>query len=282
MDRFSPPTLKIKNNIINFDAPVIMAIINVTKDSFYDGGKHFNHSNAIEFGKQAINDGAHILDIGGESTRPGSKTVSASEEIERVIPVVSTLAKEGFIVSIDTTKSEVAEAALQAGATIVNDISGGIKNPEIIKVTKNYNAVFIAGHMRGTPQNMQSNIDFTDLVEDVKNELSIIAQNLLAQGISKNHIIIDPGIGFGKTAEQCALLIREAGNIGKQLKYPVLLGPSNKSFIGKLTGATLENRGPGTITSCILGWQTGSHIFRVHNVNELQQAFTIYNAIISP
>ena len=278
--KFQPSKLKLQGYEINWQEPVIMAVVNVTPDSFFDGGEHDTFERAVDFAVKSAKAGAHILDVGGESTRPGSLPVSYEEEIKRTLPVVEELASRNYLVSIDTMKHQVAEAALTVGAGIVNDVSGGVFDPDIFNVTADYGAAIVLVHMRNMPQNMQKNINFKDVLKEVTEELQKSVEKALKVGIPKHKIIIDPGIGFGKTAEQSVLLMSKAGEISKNLGFPVLVGPSNKSFIGKLTGASVENRLSGTAISCVLAWLSGSHIFRVHQVAEIKQAFTIADKMI--
>jgi dihydropteroate synthase len=281
MKRSSPSIspLKVHGQTISWETPVIVGIINVTPDSFFDGGKNLNHFNAIESAENLIRQGATIIDVGGESTRPGSVSIDAKKEIERVLPVIHYLAEEGHIVSIDTMKPQVAQAALDAGASIVNDVSGG-SNPEILEIVEDYGAAIVLGHMRGIPKTMQKSIDFSDVIKEVTKELGVLIETTLKVGISPENIIIDPGIGFGKTALQCSALMASAGKISCDLGFPIMVGPSNKSFIGAITGASVGNRDAGTISSSLLALLGGAQIFRVHDVAALKQAFDIAHTII--
>ena len=277
-DPFIPERITVGSLEINWSDPVIMGIVNVTPDSFYDGGRWQTPEAAVEQALRLAEAGAHILDIGGESTRPGSDPVPAEEEIRRTRPVVEQLASRGMVVSIDTMKSQVAEAALDAGALIVNDVTGGLHDPDIRRVAARHNAIYVIGHIRGTPKTMQKDISYTDLYTEVRDELASRIEEAMEAGITRSRIWIDPGIGFGKTAGQSALLNTMAGRMASELKFPVLIGPSNKSFIGRLTGADKDARLPGTIAACLAGWMAGAHIFRVHDVAALTQAFTVYGA----
>ncbi|MBU1220889.1 dihydropteroate synthase [Myxococcota bacterium] len=272
-------TVAIHGHTLNFLKPVIMGVINVTPDSFFDGGAYFDASRAIDAGFEMMNLGAHILDIGGESTRPGSTSVDTEEELRRVIPVIHALSDAGFPVSIDTMKSTVARIALEAGAFMVNDVSGGNFDPEIISVADDFGAGFVVGHMRGLPENMQSTINFKDVITEVAEELALTVQKCKVAGIPTSRIFVDPGIGFGKTALQSALLTGSGRIISERCGCHVLIGPSNKSFIGKISGAEVTDRLPGTISSCIMGWISGAKIFRVHDVTAVKQAFDIAEEI---
>ncbi|MBN2722474.1 MAG: dihydropteroate synthase [Deltaproteobacteria bacterium] len=271
--------ISVHGHTFDLSKPVIMGIINVTPDSFYDGGVNCDPERAMDAGINMIESGAHILDVGGESTRPGSAPVSVEEELQRVIPVVHLLSELGFAVSIDTMKPEVAQIALEAGAMMVNDVSGGVNSPEIYNIVEDFGAMYVAGHMRKTPKDMQQGISFTDVVSEVGDELAHIVKKAGAAGIPLKNIIVDPGIGFGKTALQSARLIGGSRDISSKTGCAVLIGPSNKSFIGKISGAELTDRLPGTISSCIMGWISGANIFRVHDVTAVKQAFLIAQEI---
>ncbi len=276
---FAPWNLQ--GHTLSFEAPVWMAIVNVTPDSFYDGGSHLDPERAVEFALQSAAAGAVLLDVGGESSRPGAPPVPAEEEIRRILPVVHELAERGLLVSVDTTKAIVAEAALDAGACIVNDISGGVMDPEILDVAADHGAAMVLQHMRGTPATMQKDIRFTDVVAEVCAELVERKERAVARGVDERRILVDPGIGFGKTAEQNIRLLAAGHVFARACESPVLMGPSNKSFIGHLTGAPVEKRLGGTVAACLAAWLHGAHVLRVHDVASLAQAFTIFSAIES-
>lgn len=270
---------QLQQHRLSFEAPVWMAIVNVTPDSFYDGGEHFDPERAVAFALQSAAAGAAILDVGGESSRPGARPVGAEEEIHRILPVIHELAERGLMVSVDTTKAVVAEAALEAGACIVNDISGGVLDPEILDVAADHGAAMVLQHMRGTPATMQQDIRFTDVVAEVCAELAERKERAVARGVDERHILVDPGIGFGKTPEQNIRLLAAGRVISRACEAPVLMGPSNKSFIGHLTGAPVGARLGGTVAACLAAWRHGAHVLRVHDVASLVQAFTIFSAI---
>ncbi|MGM0597288.1 MAG: dihydropteroate synthase [Myxococcota bacterium] len=279
--RYIPSPLKVHGFEFKFDQPLFMAVINTTPDSFFDGGKNFHFEEAVANGEKAISQGAHILDIGGESTRPGSKRISTEKELKRVMPTVVWLADKGHAISIDTMKAEVAQNALDAGACIVNDISGGQFDDNMFSVVKDYGAALVLGHMRGMPETMQNNINFDDVVTEVSRELEKSVEKAVKAGINKNKLIIDPGIGFGKTAKQCSILIARTGEISKQLELPLLIGVSNKSFIGKLSwDAPVDKRTPGTVAANLFSLLSGAHIFRVHDTFSAKQSFQVAQSII--
>ncbi len=243
----------------------IMGILNVTPDSFYDGGKYSSADAAIRHAVEMYNDGADIIDVGGESTRPGSSPVSAEEEISRVVPVIERIAGEiPAAISIDTTKSEVARAAVEAGATIINDISGLTFDPGIITVAAAMDAGLIISHIKGRPRDMQNNTEYDDLIKDILDFLVTNAENACDKGVSRSKIIIDPGIGFGKSLEQNYIIINELERFS-DTGFPVLVGLSRKSLIGRLYDKD-EDRLPATIALNAAAVINGAQIIRVHDV----------------
>ena len=272
------------NNFLK-NKPQIMGILNVTPDSFSDGGKFDNLDTAISQGKKMIDEGADIIDIGGESTRPGSKRVSSSEQIERVVHIIKAISEtkpKNIRISIDTTRSDVAEAALNAGAEIINDVSGGNDDPEIIGLCADKRCPYIIMHMQGTPETMQNNPSYNDVVSEILHFLQARAEKCEKIGIDKNNIIIDPGIGFGKTSEHNLILLNNL-NIFVNTGYSVLLGASRKRFMGEIcnVGLPLELIG-ATAATTVLGVLAGVEIFRVHDVMPNRQAadtaWTILNS----
>ena len=255
----------------------IMGILNVTPDSFSDGGLFFDTTKAVERGLLMVEDGADIIDIGGESTRPGSDPVSEEQEIERVVPVLERLSRMVKIpLSIDTCKAGVAEAALAAGASIVNDISGMTFDPLMMGVAHRHAATVVLMHIKGTPRTMQLNPQYDNVIREVFEFLSIQAQKAREHGIAQ--IIVDPGIGFGKNLDQNLDLMKGLKTFSL-LGCPVLVGPSRKSFIGKLLNLPVEERLEGTaaaVTACILH---GAHIVRVHDVKEMKRVACVADAL---
>lgn len=243
----------------------IMGILNVTPDSFYDGGRYSFRGDALKHAIDMFNEGADIIDVGGESTRQGSLPVSASEEIDRVCPVIEMIVKEiPAVISVDTTKSEVARAAVDAGASIINDVSGLTSDPEIIKVAAEGETGLVIQHIKGTPRDMQNNTVYADLIKDILDFLTGSAENACNKGVSRNSIIIDPGIGFGKSLEQNYIIINELGRF-RETGFPVLVGLSRKSLIGKLYEKD-EDRLPATIALNAAAVMNGADIIRVHDV----------------
>jgi len=266
-----------------FNKTYVMGILNVTPDSFYDGGKFFSFDAAINHAKKIINDGADIIDIGGESTRPGSKRVTADEEVNRIIPVIDAIRKYNneILISVDTYKSEVAKEAIEHGADIVNDISGGMFDENILKIVAKYNAGFVIMHIQGTPESMQINPVYSEngVVNDIINYFKQRISVAVNYGVSINRIILDPGIGFGKKFEHNLEILNGLHKFG-QFNLPILIGTSRKSFIGKILNTEPENRLYGTIASVVLCIAKGANIVRVHDVKEVKDAVLVADAIL--
>jgi len=259
--------------------PGIMGILNVTPDSFYDGGRYASVDDALARARVMVEEGADIIDVGGESARPGSEGVTASEEIERVAPVVERISKEiDVAVSIDTMKAQVARTMLDLGAHMINDVSGFSYDREMAEVAAKSGAPVVLMHMRGTPRDMQQQTDYVDLVGDVKRELMERVAAAEAAGVARANIVIDPGIGFAKTAEQSAELVARIDEF-VEMKYPVLLGTSRKSFIGKFLGLEAEDRLEATIATCIWAVLKGVKIVRVHDVGPVARAVNMVRAV---
>ena len=257
----------------------IMGIVNVTPDSFSDGGLFYDPPAAIEHGQRLAGEGADVLDVGGESTRPGAQEVSADEEVRRVAPVVAGLAYGDAAVSIDTSKVPVAEAALDAGAEIVNDVTGLRNEPELAELCADRDCGLVLMHMLGTPRTMQDNPSYEDVVEEVKAFLALRVQFAIDRGVDERRIWIDPGIGFGKTVEHNLELIRRIGELAA-LGRPVMIGASRKSFIGKVTGREVTDRVGGTVAANVLALAGGAEVFRVHDVRPARQALRVAEALL--
>ncbi len=258
---------------------LVMGVLNVTPDSFSDGGKFLKPGDAVAQAVQMAEDGADIIDIGGESTKPGAVAVPAAEELRRVIPVIRKIVKKiNLPVSIDTYKSEVAEAALSEGASIVNDISGFRFDRKIAKIAARYKAGAVLMHILGTPRDMQSKPAYRNIIKEISVYLKESAGISLRAGVKKESILLDPGIGFGKTIEHNLLLIKKLGEI-KRLGYPVLMGPSRKSFIGKILNLPAGERLEGTLAAVCACVLNGASVVRVHDVKETARAVRIIDAI---
>jgi len=265
----------------------IMGILNATPDSFSDGGRFNTFETAVQQGLKLAKEGAHILDIGGESSRPFAAPVSEQEELDRVIPVIEALSKQIHIpISIDTVKSSVAKKALDAGASIINDISAFEKDPAMADLAAERQVPVILMHMKGTPETMQVNPDYEDLMTEITSYLASRAEVAVKKGIRKDRIILDPGIGFGKTVEHNLVLINHLEKI-IALGFPVLLGPSRKSFIQKILSEKQKIPvGPdhirteyGTLAAVAASIMKGAHIVRVHDVEKLTSFSRILDSI---
>ena len=260
---------------------LIMGILNITPDSFSDGGDFFEKNIAIERALEMVEQGADIIDIGRESTRPFSDSVSLKEEISRVIPVIEGICKESDVcISIDTTKSKVASEALEAGASVINDISAMEIDSLMVDVALKFNCPIVLMHMKGIPKNMQDNPQYQSIISDIKEYLLARIDFVVSKGIDRNKIIIDPGIGFGKTVENNFEIINNLDQFVK-MNFPVLLGASRKSFIGVSLNLPENDRLEGSIAANIIGLQKGAKIFRVHDVVETNRAMVIANKIFN-
>jgi len=259
---------------------VVMGILNVTPDSFSDGGKFFDPAAARERALQMVNDRVDIVDIGGMSTRPGSEPVTPQEELRRVIPVIEALAGELPVpISIDTCRADVARRAIEAGASIVNDVTALGYDPEMVDVVAEAGVPAVLMHMKGTPKNMQKNPEYDDLMDEVTRYLSAAAELAASRGVGTHNLIVDPGIGFGKTLEHNLELLDRLGEF-RSLGMPVMVGTSRKSFIGMATGAAGHERLPGTAASVALAIARGAHIVRVHDVKEMVQVAGLADAVL--
>ena len=272
--------MKWSDHVLNLDTRThIMGVLNVTPDSFSDGGHYFDADKAIEHGLEMVRDGADIIDVGGESTRPYSKQISLTEEMDRVIPVIEALCKEVSIpVSIDTVKSKVAGQALKAGASMVNDISALRFDPDMASFAAESGVPVILMHMKGTPGNMQDNPTYDDLISEILNFLKDAIDLAVEAGIEEDLIIVDPGIGFGKTFDDNLTIIKELSEFNS-LHSPLLLGSSNKAFIGHILNREAHERDTGTMATIAAGIMNGAHIVRVHNVKMAVETAKIIDAI---
>ncbi len=275
------PVLRYKNAFLNFlDGPKLMGVVNVTPDSFSDGGKFFSTEAAVEHGMALYQGGADILDIGGESTRPESESISSEEEKKRVIPVIKQLREKIQIpISIDTMKADVAAEAIENGADIVNDVSAMSFDNTMPAVIKRYGVGIILMHMKGTPKTMQVNPEYNDVVGEILSYLEQRARYAMEMGIGKEYIAIDPGIGFGKTIKHNLLILKNI-NAFRALGFPLLIGVSRKSFIGKLTNTDTVERLHGSIASAIWAATHGVDIIRVHDIKETKQALSMTHHIM--
>jgi dihydropteroate synthase len=259
--------------------PTVLGIINVTPDSFSEGGKLFDRARAIEHGLAIAAAGADVLDVGGESTRPGAPEVPAEEEMARVLPVIAGLRRQSnALISVDTRKASVARAALEAGADIINDVTA-LADPQMRTLAARSACPVILMHMQGTPATMQQNPQYDDVVADICRDLRRALARAAEAGVDIEQTIIDPGIGFGKTVEHNLTLLRRLGEL-RTLGRPILVGTSRKSFIGKILSADIDNRLIGSVATCVWARAQGAALLRVHDVAETVQALRITAAIM--
>ena len=258
----------------------VMGILNVTPDSFSDGGLWFNPELALEHAQKLVKDGADVIDIGGESTRPGALPVSEVEETARVVPLIAAIARSA-IVSVDTMKASVARAAIEAGARIVNDVSGGRHDPEMLRVVAESGVGFIAMHMQGEPRTMQLEPHYSNVVREVTAHLAESRDRALDAGVSDESIMLDPGIGFGKSLQHNLSLLAHIDEIGAATSSPILIGASRKSFIGSIqkTGSDTVMREDGTTATTVWALQHGASMVRVHNVADAHRAVEIVRSL---
>ncbi len=260
--------------------PIVIGVVNVTPDSFSDGGEWLDARAAIAHGRELIAQGAAILDVGGESTRPGAEPVAEAEELRRVLPVLKGLAGAGARLSIDTSKAAVAAAAIDAGATIVNDVTALRGDPAMAALVAGRGCDVCLMHMLGEPRTMQRHPVYDDVVADVKAFLAARLEFAVAQGIAEHRVWLDPGIGFGKTVDHNLELLRRLGELA-ELGRPLVVGTSRKSFLGTITGRGPQERVAGTIATNVLALAAGASIFRVHDVAEARDALAVAAATLA-
>lgn len=259
-----------------------MGIVNVTPDSFSDGGLYLDAEAAIAHGRELAAEGADILDVGGESTRPGAEAVSDERELERTLPVVEALAGEtgaGVPVSIDTSKAAVARAALDAGAAIVNDVTALRGDPDLAELCGERGCGLVLMHMKGSPRTMQEAPIYGDVVDEVRAFLVERIEAAMSAGVAEGRIWVDPGIGFGKTVEHNLELLRRLGEL-RALGRPIVIGSSRKRFLGSLTGREVDGRLGGSVASNVLALAAGAEVFRVHDVLAVRQALEVAEVIL--
>ncbi len=261
--------------------PVLMGILNATPDSFSDGGDFLDPEKAAARAAEMLDEGARIIDVGGESTRPGSDPVSSEEEIRRVVPVVEKIlaARPDALISVDTHRAATAEAALEAGAHIVNDVTAMRGDPRMAPVAADAKCPVVLMHMLGEPKTMQRDPRYDDVVREVRDFLSQRAEYAVAAGVDEENIVLDPGIGFGKTLEHNLTLLRDLDAV-VGLGFPVLVGASRKGFIGRITGAEeAKDRVFGTVATTVLAYERGAMFFRVHDVRANREALAVAEAV---
>lgn len=280
MNKVKSSEYKIGKRIFDFKFAYVMGILNVTTDSFSDGGNYFDKNKAFGHAIEMLGSGADIIDIGGESTRPGSEPISEEEELNRVIPVIKEILKlkPEAILSVDTTKANVAEEALRNGALIVNDISGGTFDPQIFEVVSKYKASMIIMHIKGKPKSMQVSPEYSDVVSEVYEYL--LKQSSIAADHGIENIIVDPGIGFGKRLQDNLRLINRLEEF-QSLDFPILIGLSRKSFIGNILNLSVDERDNPSNSMNMFALTKGARIIRTHNVKQGIQTCKLFNEIIS-
>jgi dihydropteroate synthase len=284
---FVPVAWAHARGVIELDRPRVMAIVNATPDSFFDGGRlHDGRATqveaALEHARRCVAHGADILDVGGESTRPGAAPVDPMQEQARVVPLLEALRADPVLasvpISIDTRRASVAAAALEAGASIVNDVSG-LADPRMAALVARTGAGLVLGHMRGEPRTMQREIRFAHVLREVTDELAACVDVAVAAGVERPRIMVDPGIGFGKTAEQSAALVAAAGWLREATRCPVLVGASRKSFLDAITGGYVGDRLAGSLAAALVAVEYGASVLRVHDVGYTVQALAVARSI---
>jgi dihydropteroate synthase len=260
---------------------LVVGVLNVTPDSFSDGGQHYEPSSAVEHALRMEGEGADIIEIGGESTRPGSPRMSAAEEMERVLPVLETLRGRMTVpIAVDTYKGEVASAAIEAGASIINDVSALRFDPLIAEVAARSKSLLVLMHMRGEPATMQKIEPSPNIFAEIELDMSVAVAEAERRGVKRDRIVIDPGIGFGKTLEQNLAIINHLDRFAR-LGFPIMVGTSRKSFIGRITGRDEGERIFGTAASVAAAIIKGAHVIRIHDVKEMVEVARITDAIVA-
>jgi dihydropteroate synthase len=265
----------------NLERPILMGIVNVTPDSFFDGGQHDQTDTAIAHARQLIAQGAHILDIGGESTRPGADPVTLEIELARIMPVLDAVKDSGAAISIDTCKAEVMRAALAEGADMINDVTGMRAAQARAVVAQHPNCGVCVMHMQGEPRTMQQNPQYENVVREVHQALLHQAHTLQESGVDRSRISIDPGLGFGKTLAQNYQLIAELETIAAS-GYPVVFGASRKSMLGAVTGKSVDQRLAGSLAAALAGVAHGAKVLRVHDMAETRDALMVWQSVKNP
>ena len=277
------PILRCGSQTFDFaERTYVMGILNITPDSFSDGGRFLNHSEALDHAKQMVDEGADIIDVGGESTRPGAQPASLEEEYGRVIPFIEKLASQVEVpISIDTTKAEVAKDALEAGAAIINDISALRFDPQMASLASEQGVPVVLMHMRGTSETMQHHLVYDSLISEIYSFLKERIEYAESVGIDSQKIIIDPGIGFGKSVPDGNLSIIKNLLSFKDLGKPILVGTSRKAFIGNVLNLGVEEREEGTAATISLAISNGAHIVRVHDVGKMKRVVKMVDAVLA-
>ena len=277
LDRPAAVSWTVRGRPLPLARPLIMGIVNVTPDSFSDGGRHSTHDTALAHALQLIAEGADILDIGGESTRPGAADVPLAEELERVVPLIASLAPRGVPLSVDTSKPEVMRAAIEAGASIVNDVCA-LRAPRAVEAVAQTDCGIVLMHMQGVPRTMQMAPRYANVVAEVRAFLRERLAVLEAAGVAPHRVAVDPGFGFGKTVEHNFTLLRELQSFAS-LGCPVLAGVSRKSMLGKVTGRAVEDRAIASVVGAVLAAERGARVLRVHDVAATRDGLRVWEAM---
>lgn len=273
-------TWEVGGRVLDLSTPLVMGILNLTPDSFSDGGELRSLGIAVGRAERMVDAGAGILDLGGESTRPGASPVPVEEELARVVPAVEAITSRFSVpISVDTRNAATAKAALVSGAAVINDVSGLNHDPLMAGTVAEHRGSLVISHMRGTPATMTGHAEYVDLGREVCMELQSSLEKALGAGVEPGRVAVDPGIGFAKTGPQSLQLLGDLGSLGP-LGRPVLVGPSRKSFIGELTGAPPRERVAGTVAACVVAYLGGARIFRVHDVGPVVQGLAVAKAIL--
>jgi dihydropteroate synthase len=266
--------------LLNKNRPLIMGILNITPDSFYDGGQHNNEERAIEHAMKMIEEGADIIDVGGESTRPNAEPVTLDEELKRVIPVIEKIrAHSDVFISIDTYKARVAQEGCSAGADIINDISGLTFDKDMAPLAGSLGTYVVIMHIKGTPKDMQKDPYYSDVISEISDFFRRQMEIARQSGIAEDRMILDPGIGFGKRVEDNLKILKLLGEF-KKLGRPLLIGASMKSFIGNVTDSPVEERSEGSLASTVVSVMNGADILRVHDVKKTRKVVKLVRAIM--
>jgi dihydropteroate synthase len=288
-DAFVPRAWAHRRGVLSLEQPRIMAIVNVTPDSFFDGGRLLLEGReqpdvdlVMRTCEQFASEGAHVIDVGGESTRPGARPVEPERELARIGPVVERLAGSSFAlpISVDTRHAAVARQAIEAGADIINDVSG-LADPDMAAVVADGGVGLVIGHLRGEPSTMQQAVHFDDVLAEVGDELLAAVERAVARGVERSRIVVDPGIGFGKSAEHSAALVAASARLARVTRCPVAIGASRKSFLRTLTGANESDRLAGSLAAALAATRHGASIVRVHDVGQTVEALAVTAAIES-
>ena len=271
------PVWNVRGRALVLDRVFVMGIVNVTPDSFADGGRHFNHANALARARQLIDEGADSIDLGGESTRPGAADVSADEEVRRVVPLLEALAGSVIPLSVDTSKPEVMRAALAAGAAIINDVRA-LQQPGAAEVVAEHDCGVVLMHMQGAPATMQLAPYYRDVTKDVVQFLAQRVQYARSRGIDVRRIAIDPGFGFGKTDAHNFTLLSQLSELGR-MQVPIVVGLSRKSMLGRAAGRAVDDRAAASVSAAVLAAERGATVVRVHDVSATRDALSVLKAL---